>query len=267
MSSEPSQNVPQELRERVAALPGVDVETDGEHGRTRLVFTIPDLATALRLEWPTVLVLGGPALAIVISAIVELITNGTEAAAQITILIFVAPVLLIMAAAVIYRRRKSRRVIELAEDLIVPGPWMLAHGGEHEYKRADIIRLEKVARRDTLTRLTHGHIVVESAFQRATFAGHLKDEELAVLWDFVRAVTGMEAIKIPLQRMVTFSVVVGLAVAAATFFGVDAVLREGPRPQIVHAFAGLTVGAVMFVLLLGAWRRTRPTLEERDRPR
>jgi hypothetical protein len=261
MSSEPSQNVSAQLRKRVAALPGVDVETDDNHGRTRLIFTIPDLGTALRLEWPTVFILGGPALAIVISAIIQLVTDGAETAAQVTVLIFVAPVLLIMAFAVLYRRRKSRRVIELAKDVIVPGPWMLAHGGEHQFARGEIIRLQKVARRDTLTRLMHGHIVVETAFHRATFGGHLRDDELEVLWDFVRAVTGMETITIPLKRMVTFSVLVALGVAAATFFGVDAVMRVGPRPQLIHAFAALTVGTVIFGLMFGAWRRSQPTLD------
>ena len=231
-----------------------------EDASARLIFTIPNLRTALRLEWPTMAVLGLPALAIVISSIVQVVMNGPDTAAQITVLIFVAPVLLILAFAILYTRRKSRRVIELSEDTIVPGPWMLAQGGEHRYERREIIRLEKVLRSDTITHLTPGHIVVETPFHRATFGGHLRDDELDVLWEFVRETTAMDTIIIPWKRMLVFSGLVGVLCAGATFVGADALLRVGPNPQIVHVFASLTVGAVAFGLSLGAWRRNSPTL-------
>lgn len=263
MSTEPRDENLRDLATRVAELPGVDVELDDDRA-ARAIFTIPDLQTALRLEWPTMAFLGLPALAIVISSIVQLISNGAETAAQITVLIFVAPVLLILAFVILYSRRKSRRVVELSPDVIGPGPWMLAQSGEHCYERGEIIRLEKVRRSDTLTHLSPGHIVVETAFHRATFGGHLRDDELDVLWEFVVEMTGLETITIPWKRMLVFSGLVGVLCAGATFVGADALLRSGPNPQLVHVFASLTVGAVAFGLTLGAWRRTSPTLLQPD---
>lgn len=253
-----------ELAARVEALPGVAVESTEDGERTRLVFTVPDVATALRLEWPTLLVLGLPTLAIIVQSIIQLSQGGPDAPARITVLIFVAPVLLILAFVILYWRRKSRRIVELGEDVIVPGPWMLAQGGKHRFERSEIIRLQLVRRGDTITRIMHGHIVVETAFHRATFGGHLTDAQLDVLWEYVVERTGLESIRIPWKRILGFSTAVGLVAAGATFVGADALLRVGPRPQIVHVFGSMTVGAVVFGLILGAWRRQLPTLGRLD---
>lgn len=258
------QNVPEEgLRERVSAIPGVTVEQDDDRG-VRLEFRIPDVAAALRLEWPTVTILGAPALAIIISAIVQIAGDGAGTAAQITVLIFVAPVLLILAFVLVYWRRKSRRIVHLAEGIIRPGPWMLAQAGDHVYARDEIIRLELVKRRNTMTRLTPGRIVVETAFHRATFGGHLRDDELELLWEYVVEITGMEQITMPWKRMVGISVLAGLSAIAITFVVAGTFVQASPRPQLLHAFGSLTVGAVVFGLILGAWRRRQPTLERLD---
>ncbi len=264
MPSPATDNEPQARRARVDELPGVQVEDDPDSERVRLVFTIPDMTTALKLEWPSVAVLGGPALAIILSSIYQLITNGSQTAAHVTVLIFIAPVLLILTFVILYWRRKTQRVIELAPGLLVPGPWMLAQGGEHQFARQEIIRFEKVARRDSHTRLMPGHIVVETAFHRASFGGHLSDDDLEVLWAFVQQVTEMKPITIPWERMVTFSAAVGIAAGAATFLAVDAFLRVGPDPRILDAFSALTAGAVVFGLMLGGWRRGQPTLANRE---
>lgn len=263
MPSSAHDNEPQARRARAEELPGVQVEDDPDSGHVRLVFSIPDLSTALKLEWPSVAVLGGPALAIIISSIYQLITNGTQTAAHVTVLIFIAPVLLILAFVILYWRRKSQRMIELAPGLLKPGPWMLAQGGQHRFDRREIIRFEKVARRDSHTRLMPGHIVIETAFHRASFGGHLSDDDLEVLWAFVQQVVEMEPITIPWERMVTLSAVVGISTGTAVFLAVDAFLRIGPDPRIIHAFAGLTAGAVVFGLMLGAWRRRQPSIADR----
>lgn len=264
MTRASKQNAPEGgLRERVSAIPGVTVEHDDDHG-VRLEFRVPDVAAALRIEWPTVTILGAPALAIIISAIVQIAGDGAGTAAQITVLIFVAPVLLILAFVLVYWRKKSRRVVRLADGVISPGPWMLAQAGEHVYARDEIIRLELVKRSDSMTRLTPGRIVVETAFHRATFGGHLRDDELELLWEFVTETTGMDQITIPWKRMVAISALVGLSGGAITFVAAGTLAGIDARPQLLHAFGSLTVGAVVFGLVLGVWRRQQPTLKRLD---
>ena len=261
MSDDSSAHKDRTLAERVADIPGLELRLDDDSGFAELEFSIPDLVTALRVEWPTIATLGAPALALVIYSIYRVAVGEADAAALGTVLIFAAPVLLILGFIVVYWRQRSSRTVRLGEGSIQPEPLVATPDSPLTFTAENIIHLECVRRTDTITHLTQGYIVVESAFHRATFGDHLRDEELRLLWDFIEEWTTLPHLRLPLAKMISVSLLAGCACAAATFATVDSVLRVGEHPQLVHGFAGLTVGVLVFGLVLGGWRRSRRTLE------